>query len=89
MKNNEHIVKLTYQNDDIVSSWESPYFDTPLDDLFDGFVGLAVSHTWDQRGVLEAMLGYAAQHIDDPHEIGNILFKYGIELDKVVEVPEK
>ena len=59
MLDEKRLTKITIENYDTTVSWEVPYNDTNLDDMFTGFVGLLTTLTWHYDNIIEFMKEYA------------------------------
>ena len=55
-------VKITYETEHSVSSWESPYLGTPMDNILEGFFGMCVAQGWQPVTVISGMQQFAKDH---------------------------
>lgn len=55
----KHISRVTVEQRESKTVWETPYNDAPLDEIIQGFVGCLVGQSWDEKVVLEAMHSYS------------------------------
>lgn len=49
-------IKLTLEIGDSTASWETDRLDTCLEELFNAFEGLLVTHTYSQKGIKEFII---------------------------------
>ena len=52
------LTRITIENYENKVSWEVPYNDVNLEDMFNAFVGLMVTLTWNQDQILDYMREY-------------------------------
>ena len=52
------LTRITIENYENKVSWEVPYNDVNLEDMFNAFVGLMVSLTWNQEQIIDYMREY-------------------------------
>lgn len=64
----KRLTKITIENYDKTVSWEVPYNDTNLDDMFDAFVGLLTTLTWNHSSIIEFMKEYAEEKLPNIEE---------------------
>ena len=55
----KHISRVTVEQRESTTVWETPYNDAPLEEIIQGFVGCLVGQSWDEKVVLEGMYSYA------------------------------
>ena len=60
--------KLTLQIDDNIVSWENNYTDNTLEDLYNAFEGLLVTHTYSQDSVRRFL-------VEKGEELNELYFK--------------
>lgn len=60
--------KLTLQIDDNIVSWENDFIDNSLEDLYNAFEGLLVTHTFTQEQIRKFL-------IEKGEELNEIYFK--------------
>lgn len=60
--------KLTLQIDDNIVSWENNYTDNTLEDLYNAFEGLLVTHTYSQDSIRRFL-------IEKGEELNEIFYK--------------
>lgn len=48
-------IKITYESENSLSTWESPYFDATIEDILEGFFGMCISHGWQPSTVISGM----------------------------------
>lgn len=60
--------KLTLQIDDNIVSWENNYTDNTLEDLYNAFEGLLVTHTYSQDSIRRFL-------IEKSEELNEIFYK--------------
>lgn len=56
--------KLTMQVGDTVTTWETPHDDLSMEDLLQGFMGLAIGHAWLPITVLTCMKEFAEEQLE-------------------------
>ena len=56
-----HISRVTVEQRESKTIWETPYNDAPLEEIIQGFVGCLVGQSWDEKVVLEAMYSYSRE----------------------------
>ena len=66
--NEKNITRITVENYDYKTSWEVPYSDLNLDEIFNGFISCLVGVTYHQDQVLRAMKEYVEERLPDPNE---------------------
>lgn len=54
-----HISRVTIEQRESKTIWETPYNDAPIEEIIQGFVGCLVGQSWDEKVVLEAMYSYS------------------------------
>ena len=64
----KRLTKITIENYDKIVSWEVPYNDVNLDDMFDAFVGLLTTLTWHNDSIIEFMKEYAEERLPNIEE---------------------
>jgi len=64
----KRITKITIENYDKKVSWEVPYNDTNLEDMFDAFIGLLTTITYNYDGIIEFMKEYAEERLPNEYE---------------------
>lgn len=52
-------IKLTFETEQNITSWETPYFDASLEDILEGFAGMCISHGWQPCTIIDNMRKYA------------------------------
>lgn len=52
------ISRVTVEQRESKTVWETPYNDAPLEEIIQGFVGCLVGQNWDEQVVLEGMYAY-------------------------------
>lgn len=57
----KHISRVTVEQRESTTVWETPYNDAPLEEIIQGFVGCLVGQSWDEKVVLEGMYSYAKE----------------------------
>ena len=65
--------KLTLQVADTIVSWENNYTDNTLEDLYNAFEGLLVTHTYSQDSIRRFL-------IEKGEELNEIFYKEGTEV---------
>jgi hypothetical protein len=55
----KHISRVTVEQRESKTVWETPYNDAPLEEIIQGFVGCLVGQSWDEKVVLETMYSYS------------------------------
>lgn len=64
----ERKTKITIQIGDDTATWENSYTDNPLEDLYNAFEGLLVTHTFSQDSIRRFL-------VEKGEEINEIYFK--------------
>lgn len=59
----EPLTRITIENYDNIFSWETPFNDVGLEEIFSAFIGLLVGCTWNQEQILEFMKEYAEERL--------------------------
>ena len=54
-------VKITYQTENSLTAWVSPYLDASFEDILEGFYGLCVAHGWHPETVIAGMEEFARE----------------------------
>ena len=62
---NEPRIRATFESHGRRTTFESEYFDEDIQTILDGFMGMLISASWDQRTVLSAM----EQYVNDRRSI--------------------
>ena len=57
----KHISRVTVEQRESKTVWETPYNDAPLEEIIQGFVGCLVGQSWDEKVVLGSMYSYAKE----------------------------
>lgn len=55
---NEPRIRATFESRGRRTTFESEYFDEDIETILDGFMGMLITASWDQRTVLHAMEKY-------------------------------
>lgn len=58
-------IRATFEYDGRRTTFESEYFDEDIQTILDGFMGMLITASWDQRTVLSAM----EQYVNDRRSI--------------------
>lgn len=61
----ENLTKITFQQYDKTSSWETPFNDADVQDIIQGFVGCMCATSWTYDMVLDALSDYVEDHKTD------------------------
>lgn len=55
----KHISRVTVEQNESKTVWETPYNDASIDDIIQGFIGCLVGQSWDSKVVIESMYYYS------------------------------
>lgn len=63
MDSNTKGVKIVFETERSVATWESPYFDAPLEDILERFYGCCIAHGWQPITILEGLKEFAEDRL--------------------------
>jgi len=65
MVEEKRITRITVENYDYKTTWEIPYSDSNLNEIFSGFIGCLVGITYHENQILKAMKEYAEERLPE------------------------